>query len=383
MNNTFNNKVRNKFKNNTKNNTINRIRNRSRSKYRTKINIKKFHGGAMSNPNNKTTNEIVYDWNLPIISQIKFNTPIDKKQEINDFIAENFKYYSDKKKSHYINSFKHMLKRENMYSNGEYAVFYHSYAYPHILFDLQTAIVELLYGLEPDINRVIPRLIGIPFKTVTIDNIKKDLSMSNKKNNHDIGIRKVLISATCSLFANNEIDNFNVFETGYSCADVNYMSILENLIITCFMGIDEESKKKLIEKILNDMVTSEMKSGYTSRPRFSCHRHGYDGRLLQIFVKKSELKHFVYKSLVFGKPNNTVGECSGEKGQVRILGLPEYFINSDIVKTYLYHADIKGMKQREKYIAYLKTIISEYVKKNTEHIKEIIGVVNVSRNSSV
>ena len=109
------------------------------------------------------------------------------------------------------------------------------------------------------------------------------------------------------------------------------------------------------------------------------------GRLLQIFVKKTEINKFVYKSQPGGVPLSNLedefGNCIVNE-QVRIIAKPEYFINTDMVKTYLYHGNHLNIQNRIDFISKTKEFLNylfpkndtELEQRNIAHIKQIIGI---------
>jgi hypothetical protein len=228
-------------------------------------------------------------WEFPIISQFspakQQTTQEAQRQQIDKFIA---KYRANE---HIMWSLKLMLQREHLHSNGEWQVFYHSYADAHILFDVQTAIYELIYDLEPDVNRVILRLFNKEdFIGVNINSIKSQLGnmseTSNRKTNRDKNIRKLLLSAVCSLFIRIYKQNFtDIFVYGYTCNDINYTEILTNIFVFC--GINRADAIILIKTILSseyiDEITRKFYEDHTCARR---KESSSNGQLLQIFVKK-------------------------------------------------------------------------------------------------
>jgi hypothetical protein len=328
-------------------------------KYKSKKNMK---GGSNSAPKNKIVSKIqeidenTYDgnWELPIMSMNAHSNGNVSK----DIIENYFKYYSQNE--HIMKCFHLMLQREHLFSDKDYVVFYHSFAYSHILFDVQSAIAEIIYGLEPDINRVIPRLSRVPFLNANIDNIKRELA-SGQNNNHSIKSRSLLMSAVCSLFADIEINLIHTFTVGYSCIDVDYKTLLKNLLSEC--NANEENVDALFNEILeHNYIKPEMKKGYIVRPEFSCTRHDNCGQILQIFIHKTIVDKITYISEPFGVPYiGDEQDCTKATSQVRILVSPEYFLNNDLVKTYRYAANIDLYKNRNEYISYLKSLLIKYL----------------------
>lgn len=287
--------------------------------------------------------------------------------ENNYDVIENY-FKSQKNNRHVMWCFHLMLQREHLYSNSDYIVFYHSFVYSHVLFDVQTAIAEIIYNLEPDINRIIPRLSKVPFQSANIDTIKTELS-SQKMDNHSKQSRALLLSAVCSLFAKIEINLISTFTIGYSCIDINYLELLKNILLEC--NANEGVIDKLVNVILtNEYVKEPVKDGYFKKPKFSCSRNDDCGQMLQIFIHKSILDKITYISEPFGMPYNRIeSNCATTTNQVRILVSPEYFMNPNLVKTYRYAANENTHKNRMQFISFLKELLTKELFSTPEKIK--------------
>jgi phage anti-repressor protein len=311
-------------------------------------------------------NEDTYDgaWDLPIMSK---HPGADNKDIIeNYFIGK--ESYKKKHNSHVLWCFHLMLQREHLCSNSDYVVFYHSFVYSHVLFDVQTAIAEIIYNLEPNINRVVPRLSKKPFKDTNIDTIKQLLA-SEEMDNHSTQSRALLLSAVCSLFAVIEINLISTFTVGYSCKDMNYLKLLKDLLLEC--NANEEVIDKLVNVILtNEYVKEPVRDGYFKRPQFSCSRNDDCGQMLQLFIHKSILDKITYISEPFGVPYTGIeSNCAAATNQVRILVSPEYFMNHNLVKTYRYAANENTHKNRMQFISFLKELLTKELFSTPEKIK--------------
>jgi hypothetical protein len=312
-------------------------------------------------------NENTYDghWDLPIMSVFARNKDennMDEKSVINKKF--------EKKNENSVWCFHLMLHRENLYSNSEYVVFYHSFLYSHILYDVQTAIAEILYNLKSDINRVVPRLSNMDFKNININNVK---TKTSKLKNHNKDIRKLLMSAACSLFADIELNIIRDFESGYSCADMKYKQLLQNLLIEC-NTLPEQLDELFTQIITHQYVPEKIRKGYLMRP--SCYLNENYGQILQIFIKKTILDEIVYKSQPYGIPDESPGDCASTTNQVRILASPEYFMNPDLVRIYRYASNKDTHKNRPIYIAFLKELLQKTLFDTQEKIENVKRKLN-------
>lgn len=367
--NTFLNKKTNKH-------TKNRNRNRTRISKIAKHKIIKGGGNAVAARNANTVadsertpqieiEEIIeetYDgeWNLPIMSK-KYIKSVFSKTRQNIETKEHIEKYFDEYKAnpHIMWCFHLMLQREHLYNTGDFAVFYHSYAESHLIFDVQTAIYELINGLEPNANRVILRLFPEDFKDITINRIKKSMDRISNRNTK---IRSLILSAACSLFENNGLDEIKIFTKGYSCGDINYYSILKKILL--YYNPNETEVDALITEILkSDYIKQLIKESYfKSKPFFhslKCREKG-DGQMLQIFIKKSILEEISYISESLGVPYSRDSNCMLSTNQVRILASPKYFLNPNLVRVYRYAADESIYKQRPQFISFIKDLLAKY-----------------------
>ncbi len=248
-------------------------------------------------------------------------------------------------------------------------MFYHSYAEAHILFDIQTAIYEILNPtLEPDANRVILRLYEGPFQNLRMADIKQELN--TRVSNRNIRIRELLISAACSLFPNNDLDEIRLFPTGYVCGDLDFYRILKQLFVKYKSRINKEENEKEIDELITKILKSKyinpsIKPSYLkSKPflhSFHCTEFG-DGQMLQIFIKKSILDEITYISQPLGSPySGDETDCAASTNQVRILAHPQYFMNPDLVRVYRYAANENIYKNRLEFITFLKELLNRYL----------------------
>jgi hypothetical protein len=322
-------------------------------------------------PQIEEINENTYngEWSLPIMSK-KYTKQFFSNSKQNNQTKEIIEKYFEPYKTdrHIMWSFHLMLQREHLYSNSDFVVFYHSYAESHVIFDVQTAIYELQNDLEPSLNRVILRLFKEPFIGFTIDKIKKDLITHGS--NRNVRIRGLLISAACSLFANNGLDEIKFFAKGYSCGDLDYYLLLKNLLLQ-YNRNEEEVEELIIEILKSNYINQFIKSSYSkSKPllhALKCTEYG-DGQMLQIFINKSVLKEISYLSESLGIPSSAETDCALATNQVRILASPEYFMKPDpnLVRVYRYAANENIYKNRLEFISFLKNLIKKYIFKSIQ-----------------
>ena len=351
-----------------KNHRKSHLKHTKKSSKRYQLNKILQKGGAAAaarHPNNvESRNEIpeidesTFDgkWDLSILSEFpkeEQSEPEEQRKHIEEY------FHTYKKNDHLMRCFNLMLQREHLHSNGEWKVFYHSYADSHILFDIQTAIYELMYDLKPDANRVILRLFNEDFKNININNVKRQLN-NNSTSNRNIGIRKLLLSVVCSLFITIYSEKFtDIFIKGYTCYDLDYNKLLYDFFKRC--AVDEDKISELIEKIFkNNYIDDTTKNFYLNpKIKYRCEKSS-NGQLLQIFINKSILDKISYVSMALGKPSKQT-DCVNISKQARILLYPTYFQNPNLVKVYRYAANDSTHNKRLEFIAFLKGLLKQYL----------------------
>jgi hypothetical protein len=325
-------------------------------------------------------------WPLPILSKFSkeksgFNFSLFRKKQtqkdqnananlkelkLQAQIQQFFKRYETDKFLYEM--FHMMLEREHIYSNGDWQVFYHSYFDGHVIFDVQTAIYELVYDLTPDSNRVILRLFNKDFKGYTLEKLKSKLAY-NSLNNADSKIRKLLLSAVCSLFIKLYGENFtDVFIRGFRCNDIDYKKIL--FAIFKRFGITLEDANLLFQQIMGlEYINYITKRMYESHYYATDTRGSPKGQLLQIFIHKSIVNEITYISKEKGIPDSSAKDCSINEKQIRILLSPEYFLNPNSVRIYRYSANKDTYNGRLLFIKQIKDIISPFLFKIGDNIE--------------
>lgn len=236
--------------------------------------------------------------------------------------------------------FDKMLWREKQLS-GEWAVFYHSYSLAALLYEVQAAVAAVLFKFKSE-YATLPRLLKKPYIEFPDAEPLLKAFPKMKGRDHDPRFRAVAISVTTSLLAiDMEAPPKSCWFAGYSCADVSFFGVLENLLVSC--GVPDSKKTALAKAIV---ALSEKHSLDVSQFKGKPNKSGKTGHLLQIFVKRSLVNKYAYASLPFGvkdtkRPDlEAAMEGTGPiQGQARVVTNPSVFMRSQAVRMYVYSAD--------------------------------------------
>jgi hypothetical protein len=236
--------------------------------------------------------------------------------------------------------FDRMLSREKQLC-GEWAVFYHSYSFAALLYEVQAAVASVLFRFKSEFA-TLPRLLKKPFNDIPDAATLQERFKKMSSKDHDPVFRAVGISATTSLLATDmEATPTSVFLMGYSCTDLSFVGVLENLLVSC--GVPAAMKAKLAQDIINQSSAHGLDVSQFKGP--AC-KSGRAGHMLQIFVKRTIVNRYAYASLPYGVTDTKRPdlEAALEKagpivGQVRVVPNPSVFMRGNAVRMYVYSAD--------------------------------------------
>eukprot|EP00760_Papus_ankaliazontas_P001921 PhM_4_TR10735/c0_g2_i1/m.81976 len=247
--------------------------------------------------------------------------------------------------------FEKMLEREQHLA-GEWAVFYHSYSFAALLYEVQASVAAVLFRFQSQYG-TLPRLLKEPFGDLPDADALLALFPKLSSRDHDPKYRSVAICGTSSALAeDSEAPPKRVFLQGYSCADLSFTGVLESLLASC--GVPAARVKSLGKEI----VELSNKYGLDVR-QFGgkgC-KSGRAGHMLQIFMKRSIVDKYVYAAFPYGVPDkkrtplsNYLNTSPGPiAGQVRIVCNPSVFMRGNAVRMYVYSADPTYHSQRSKF----------------------------------
>lgn len=249
---------------------------------------------------------------------------------------------------------------------GEWAVFYHSYSFAALIYEVHAAVANLLFGF-PSKYSVLPRLLArefndIPDSTSLIQKFNTDFV--DHKRDHNPGFRKVGVSVMCSLASTGpEACLARVFVAGYSCKDVSFNRVLEKVLESC--NISAQKVAILAKKIVRVAETHGLDC--TQFGGASC-QSKHAGHLLQIFIRRNLVDHLCYAAAPYGYLDEERmplskwmdSDSSFNRGQARIVAHPKFFMEGSKVRCFVASADPTFHKSRAAFQDELCKLIGEY-----------------------
>jgi hypothetical protein len=270
--------------------------------------------------------------------------------------------YMVEKDDHGTYCFMRMLENEERLC-GEFAVFYHSYSLAALLYEVQAAVAAVLFRFRSNFASL-PRLLKAPFEDVPDAPALLKLfnsKLSSGSRDHDPRFRAVGICATTTLLGPDpEAPPTTVFLAGYSCGDLSFMGVLEQLLIGCSLPKSEVSAlaKKIIK--LSEEAGLDV-SQFGGKP---CKSHR-PGHLLQIFLKRELVDRFAYAAFPYGPQDkkrtplsDTLASNTAITGQVRICFNPSVFMRAGNARMFVYSADPTYHERRSAFQEKLRALLS-------------------------
>lgn len=260
--------------------------------------------------------------------------------------------------------FESLFKNEEQLC-GDYAVFYHSYSWAALLYEVRAAIAKVLFGF-PSYLSPLPRLneidyANVPNAKVLMQKVTKE--WATEKVDHVQQFRLVGISAMCSLVATGPECCLQVaFGEGYSCKNLDFRGMLEGMLQPFTGTVDG-----LVDKVVA-----------------SCETHGLDtsmfggtlrdvqsrGHILQIFVRRSLVDRLCYPARPYGEIDerrlpfaaHMANDRSFSFGQARLLARPLYFMRPWAVRMFVISANPVFQAQRAQLQGELTAFLEESLK---------------------
>lgn len=256
---------------------------------------------------------------------------------------------------------------------GEWAVFYHSYSFAALLYEVHAAVGAVLFRFRSQFA-TLPRILVHEFQSMfpngpdakILMNLFDTKYAANKRDHHP-EFRAVGLSVMCSLVATGpEACVPMVFIAGYSCKDLSFRGVLENVLESCY--VPKAKVKKLADEIIALSETHGLDvSQFGGKP---C-KSGMAGHLLQIFMKRNLVDTLCYPAKPYGVIDNDRLPLSDfinknksvQVGQARIIAHPKYFMQANQIRCYVASADQTFHKNRaafqEKLTGLLNVILGE------------------------
>jgi hypothetical protein len=256
---------------------------------------------------------------------------------------------------------------------GEWAVFYHSYSFAALIYEVHAAVGAVLFRFRSQ-YATLPRILVHEFNTmfpkgpdarILMD--KFNTKYAANKRDHHPEFRAVGLSVMCSLVATGpEACTPAVFVAGYSCKDLSFRSVLENILEACYVP------KSKVKKLADDIIALSEEHGldvsqFGGKP---C-KSGMAGHILQIFMKRSLVDTLCYPAKPYGVvdndrlplSNSINTNTSAQVGQARIIAHPKYFMQANLIRCHVASADKTFHRNRvafqEKLTGLLNVILGE------------------------
>jgi len=238
---------------------------------------------------------------------------------------------------------------------GEWAVFYHSYSFAALLYEVHAAVGSVLFRFRSQ-YATLPRILVHEFHEIpdapTLTR-RFETDFAQNKRDHNPAFRKVAVSVMCSLASTGpEACTAMVFVEGYSCKDLAFKNVLETLLEACYVP------RSNVRKLANDIIRCSEKHGldvsqFGGKPCAS----GKPGHLLQIFVKRHLVDQLVYAAKPYGPIDEERmpisqwmnGNGPFSVGQARIVAHPKYFMQANCIRSFVASADPTFHKSRESF----------------------------------
>ena len=232
-----------------------------------------------------------------------------------------------------------MLKNEEKYC-GDWAVFYHSYNNPALIYEVQAAIAAVLFRFKSS-YAALPRLMRGRFSELpdapTV--IAKHPTWPDR--DHNPAFKSVGICATVNLLApDSEAPPTGVFLAGYSASVISTNVILD-MLTTC--GVTHAEAAALTAALV---ALAERHGLHVAAFGGRSSASGCPGHLLQIFVRRHLVDKYAYAALPYGIPDaarhplgaylQTPGPLAG---QARIVVHPSGFLRAARVRAHVFSAD--------------------------------------------
>jgi len=240
---------------------------------------------------------------------------------------------------------------------GEWAVFYHSYSFAGLVYEIQAALAAALFGFPAGVAPL-PRIRFADFKetpdaAALIEASNTKFVGSSMRRDHHPEFRAVAIPAVCSLVSQGPgVSTPVMFLTGLSQDDISFAGPLEEVLSA--LHLPTHRLRQLQDSILSlASIYNLDASMYGGQPCQS----GKNGHLLQIFVRRSKLDELAFAAKPMGEVDEVrqpiswwlSSDVASNFGQARLVTHPMRFMSADSVRMYVASADPTFHHERPKF----------------------------------
>eukprot|EP00434_Breviolum_minutum_P016065 symbB.v1.2.014158.t1/scaffold1028.1/size143234/10 len=248
---------------------------------------------------------------------------------------------------------------------GEWAVFYHSYSFAALIYEVHAAVGSVLFRFRSQYGPL-PRILVHEFKeTPEISFLMKRFNeeFAENKRDHHPDFRRVGLSVMCSLASTGpEACVAMVFIAGYSCKDLSFRVCWR----ICWKAATSHASRSANLRMrsllcLRSMAWTSRNSG--ARPDGKRWEEFHDGPLLdgkaghlmQLFIKRKLVDKLVYAAKPYGPVDDERmpiskwldSNSSTQVGQARVLAHPKYFMQANCVRMFVASADPTFHRNRQ------------------------------------
>eukprot|EP00051_Salpingoeca_urceolata_P013543 m.170132 g.170132 ORF g.170132 m.170132 type:complete len:569 (-) comp17822_c1_seq4:146-1852(-) len=271
--------------------------------------------------------------------------------------------------------FDRMLENEARLS-GEFACVYHSYSFAALLYEVQAAVAAVLFRFKSNFASL-PRLLKTPYNDIPDAPELLKIFPKFPDRDHNSKFRAVAISVTTSLLGPDmEAPPKQVFLMGYSCSDLSFRKVLEDLLESCHVP------KAKVSSLATQIVKLSEKHGLdVSQFKGKRCASGRPGHLLQIFLKRELVDRFAYASLPYGVVEKkrqplsaTLGSAGPIHGQARVVTHPSIFLQARHCRMFVYSADPTFHGNREKFQKELTQLLKPILGAPETRVKAATGI---------
>mmetsp|Transcript_21144 Transcript_21144/g.46618 ORF Transcript_21144/g.46618 Transcript_21144/m.46618 type:complete len:532 (+) Transcript_21144:42-1637(+) len=276
-------------------------------------------------------------------------------------------------------SFAQFAANERKYC-GEWAVFYHSYSFAALIYEVHAAVGSVLFRFRSQ-YATLPRILvhefaEIPDAPTLVRRFNTEFA--SDKRDHNPKFRAVGLSTMCSLVSvGPEACIPMVFVAGYSCKDLNFRSVLDSVLRSCY--VPDDKVKNLGDKII---ALSEKHGLDVSEFGGKACKSTKAGHLLQIFVKRKLVDRLTYAAKPYGPPDQDRmpisswmnGNNNFATGQARIVAHPKFFMQANCVRLFVASADADFQRNRTEFQKELTQLLGVILGQPELRMKAATGI---------
>ena len=241
--------------------------------------------------------------------------------------------------AHAASCFHTMLMNEEKYC-GEWAVFYHSYNNPALVYEVQAAIAAVLFRFKSTYASL-PRLMRGCFSELPDAPTVMRLFPSWRDKDANPKFKSVGICATTSILAqDSEATPTAVFLQGYSASTIS-TDVIHGMLTTCGVAPPDAAALTAALVALAEQHGLDVAAFGGRRGASGC-----PGHLLQIFIRRNLVDKYAYAALPMGVPDTARHPLGAHlqgpgpiAGQARIVVHPSAFLRAARVRAHVFSAD--------------------------------------------